>query len=72
MRHAKGTIKKVFGVVLISLGVMGWLLPILPGWIFIFIGLELVGINLVFFDKIKEYVKSKIKKQRECDDENRN
>jgi uncharacterized protein YqgC (DUF456 family) len=48
------------GVILILVGIAGVVLPVLPGWILIFIGIELLGIQLVFLDKTKEYVKQKI------------
>lgn len=53
-------LRKVFGVILILVGITGIVLPILPGWILIFVGLELIGLQLVFFDKFKAFVKSKI------------
>jgi hypothetical protein len=61
-------LRKMGGVFFILLGITGIILPVLPGWIFIFIGLELIGIQLVFFDKIKAYVKSKLDKERGKDD----
>jgi uncharacterized protein YqgC (DUF456 family) len=53
--------RMISGIVLIIVGLAGIVLPVLPGWILIFIGLELVGLQLVFFDKIIAYAKSKIK-----------
>jgi len=50
----------VFGILLVLIGIVGVFMPILPGWILIFVGIELVGIQLVFLDKIKKYVKTKI------------
>jgi uncharacterized protein YqgC (DUF456 family) len=58
------TFKFVLGVLAILVGVAGLVLPILPGWIFIFIGLELLGIKLVFIDNIKAYVKQKIEESK--------
>lgn len=54
--------KKILGVVAILLGLAGLVFPILPGWLLIFVGLELLGIQIVFFEKIKEYVRAKLKK----------
>jgi uncharacterized protein YqgC (DUF456 family) len=48
------------GILLILVGIAGVVLPVLPGWILIFIGIELLGIQLVFLDNIKAYVKQKI------------
>jgi len=47
-------IKKVIGVVLIVLGVLVHFIPFVPaGWI-ILIGLELLGVRLLFWDKIRK------------------
>lgn len=60
--NKKLQIKKLIGIILIIIGLFGFVLPILPGWLFLLIGLEFIGINLVFFDRIKEYIKNKINK----------
>jgi uncharacterized protein YqgC (DUF456 family) len=52
--------RQILGAILILIGIAGIILPILPGWLLIFVGLELVGLQLVFFEKIKSFVKSKI------------
>ena len=57
-------IVKAFGLVLIVVGISGIFLPILPGWILIFIGLEFIGIQLVFVQKFKEYAKNKVRKSK--------
>lgn len=61
-KKTKTLLERIVGIFLIILGILGIFLPILPGWIFIFVGLEFLGINLIFFDKIKEYVRKKMKK----------
>ncbi len=66
----KFILKRIAGFILIFAGIAGLLFPIVPGWLLIFVGLELIGINLVFFDKIKEYAKEKIKKQKKKGNEN--
>ncbi len=53
-------VRIVFGLLLVLIGIAGVVLPILPGWILIFVGIELLGIQLVFLDKIKEYAKKKL------------
>ena len=39
--------KKIFltiaGIVLIAIGMLGWILPILPGWLFIFLGISFIA-----------------------------
>lgn len=63
-KKEKSNIRKVFGVVVILVGLAGLALPFLPGWLLIFIGLELVGIELIFFEKIKAFVKKKTGKEK--------
>lgn len=45
--------RKAVGWFLIVLGILGVILPIVPGWIVIFVGLEILGIQLVFPNKLK-------------------
>lgn len=63
-KKEKSTIRKVIGVVVILVGIAGLILPIIPGWLLIFVGLELVGLELVFFEKIKAFVKKKLEKSK--------
>lgn len=44
----KATLKRGLGIFLIIFGILGLILPILPGWWVIPIGLELLGWRLVF------------------------
>jgi uncharacterized protein YqgC (DUF456 family) len=53
-------IRIIAGAVLLVIGVSGIFLPILPGWLLIFVGIELLGFHLVFLDQIKEYVKEQL------------
>lgn len=57
-------LKFTLGVLAIIVGISGIILPILPGWLLIFVGIELIGIKIVFIDRIKEYIKEKIRKER--------
>lgn len=41
------TLKGVLGIFLIVFGITGMILPVLPGWWFIPIGLQLLGLKLV-------------------------
>lgn len=54
-------LRKILGVSLIILGVLGLIMPILPGWIFIFVGLEMLGLKLLLNEKFKLFF-SKFKK----------
>ena len=56
-------IRKVFGIILILVGIAGIVLPILPGWILIFIGLGLLGIQIYYVELAKKYVKEKLKRK---------
>lgn len=48
MQHkAKETLRIILGVFLIIVGLAGIILPILPGWWVILIGLEILGWKLV-------------------------
>ena len=50
-------IKKVVGVILILVGLAAFFTPLTPGsWIAI-IGLELLGVRILFFDKLKFWKK---------------
>lgn len=53
-------IKLILGIIALLVGLGGLLLPVLPGWLLIFIGLELIGIQIVFVERIKNYVLRKI------------
>ena len=53
----KPRIRKVIGVILILVGLVALFTPLTPGsWIAI-IGLELLGVHILFFDKLKFWKK---------------
>lgn len=60
----KVTLKKTVGIILILVGILGMILPILPGVWFIPLGLNLVGLKLVINRQKpwREIVKLKPKK----------
>ncbi len=45
--QAKKNLKRALGIFLVVFGILGLLLPILPGWWVIPIGLELLGWRLI-------------------------
>lgn len=47
----KPRLSKVLGWVFIIFGILGVILPLIPGAVFFFIGLELLGIRLLFLDR---------------------
>jgi len=46
-QNLKSSLRKFFGVFLITFGVAGMILPILPGWWVALIGLQILGWTLV-------------------------
>lgn len=52
------TYKKVIGVLLIIIGVVALVTPFTPGSWLIFVGLEFMGIRVLFWDKIKAKLKN--------------
>ncbi len=45
-------VKKSLGVFLVIVGIVGLIVPIVPGAPIVFIGLELLGFRLLFLDKV--------------------
>ena len=63
---SKSLIKKILGFILIVLGLLALLTPLTPGSWLIFVGLELFGIHLAAWEKIKSsWVKYKDNKKSE-------
>lgn len=57
IRQRKITIKKAVGFLLLLIGLTALLTPFTPGSWLIFIGLEFLGIRILFLDKIKDRLK---------------
>jgi uncharacterized protein YqgC (DUF456 family) len=55
--HSKPKTKKLIGVAVIVIGFVGVLLPIVPGLWLIFFGLELLGLEILFFDKAVKFLR---------------
>ncbi len=49
-------LKKVAGVLLIILGFLALVTPLTPGAWLMFVGLELIGVRLAAWDKVKEWI----------------
>ena len=45
-------LKKTLGVFLVILGFVGVILPVMPGAILVFIGLEFLGLRFLFIDRL--------------------
>jgi uncharacterized membrane protein YbaN (DUF454 family) len=46
IHHAKAVIRRVAGILLVLLGIVGLLMPILPGWLFLIPGAVLLGFDV--------------------------
>ena len=55
--HNRPKIKKVVGVILILVGLAAFFTPLTPGSWLAIIGLELLGVRILFFDKFKFWKK---------------
>ena len=55
--HNRPKIKKVVGVILILIGLAALFTPLTPGSWLAIIGLELLGMRILFFDKLKFWKK---------------
>ena len=55
--HNRPKIKKVVGVILILIGLAALTTPLTPGSWLAIIGLELLGVRILFFDKFKFWKK---------------
>jgi small-conductance mechanosensitive channel len=49
-------VKKILGIFLILVGIFALLTPFTPGSWLAFVGLELLGVRVAFWDKIKEKI----------------
>ncbi len=49
-------LKQTVGVIMILAGVFGLIMPIIPGALFIVIGLEIFGLRLLFVDRLFERI----------------
>lgn len=59
----------VGGSLLLAVGTIGWLLPILPGWIFIIPGLMLLGQEFHWARRTLAWIKSRLPKKSYRTDE---
>ena len=55
--HDKPKIKKTIGVILILIGLAALVTPFTPGSWLVFVGLEVLGLRILFFDKLKFWEK---------------
>jgi hypothetical protein len=50
-------VKEIIGLGFIIVGLAGIILPILPGWIFIFYGMELLGLGFLLPVFVKNFMR---------------
>ena len=55
--HNRPRIKKTVGVILILIGLAAFFTPFTPGSWLAIIGIELLGVRILFFDKFKFWKK---------------
>lgn len=55
--HSRPKIKKTIGIILILVGLAVLITPFTPGSWLAIIGLELLGVRILFFDKLKFWKK---------------
>lgn len=61
MKRVKQVTFSFFGTILIVIGFLGIILPVLPGWILVFVGLILITLESPTFDS---YVNKLVSKNR--------
>lgn len=61
--HIEGRrmVRLIVGMVLLGIGLVGLLMPILPGWLLIFVGLAVLGVRPQFIERLKERARQKTK-----------
>ncbi len=62
LRDLNPVLKKVFGVIFVLLGFLALITPLTPGSWLALIGFELLGIRLLFIDKITAWLRSRKEK----------
>jgi uncharacterized protein YqgC (DUF456 family) len=62
--RAKAVLKLVAGVALIACGLVGLILPIIPGFVLLYLGLELLGFGLVIRTLVKKYTNIDLSKSK--------
>ncbi|OGH67682.1 MAG: hypothetical protein A3C15_02655 [Candidatus Magasanikbacteria bacterium RIFCSPHIGHO2_02_FULL_50_9b] len=62
--RAKAVLKLVAGVLLIIGGLVGLVVPIIPGLVLLYLGLELLGFGLVIRTLVKKYTNIDLSKPK--------
>lgn len=55
--HENPKVKKIVGIILVIVGFIALVTPLTPGSWLIFVGLELLGIDLILWDRLKVWYK---------------
>jgi hypothetical protein len=59
--ESRPKIKKIIGIIFLIIGILALVTPLTPGSWLVFVGLELLGVNILFFDKFKFWNKKDTK-----------
>jgi uncharacterized membrane protein YbaN (DUF454 family) len=66
--HAKKVARIAAGIGLILIGIVGLILPVMPGWIFIIPGLVILSEHFDWAKRLTEWLKSKFAEARKAMD----
>lgn len=59
--EGRRTLRLAVGLALLGIGLVGLLMPILPGWLLIFVGLAIIGIRLPFVERLTQHARQRAK-----------
>jgi uncharacterized membrane protein YbaN (DUF454 family) len=54
-------LRNIWGFVLVTIGVIGLIMPIMPGWVFLIPGLAILSQRYVWAKRLMDWAKSKAK-----------
>jgi uncharacterized protein YqgC (DUF456 family) len=49
--YSRRWLRRTIGILLIAFGIVGLIMPVIPGAVLAILGLELIGIRLALFDR---------------------
>lgn len=59
--EGRRVLRLAVGLALLGIGLVGLLMPILPGWLLIFVGLAVIGIRLPFVERLTQHARQRAK-----------
>jgi len=66
VKQVRRFIMILVGFTLLLLGVIGWALPVMPGWLFVLPGLAILAAEFVWARRLLEHVKTQGGKLRDA------